>query len=335
MKDCNIIRKSKLIFLTKTPSTSSSMRCTPDSKSQKRSSVLRRSLQIKQELLASNLILYSQTLTEKVPATAQSLEKVDQRYNLLRKHKTIIASMIKLHKYNREQEKVTKGLESNVLRLEKENNEERSELEKKYFELQALKRKHEGLEIIKHKEAYINIDITTLSRSLQEIRKNKNVIKLNLERCKNEQAGVCKEYEECLINSENNRQSQENLKNLRDDALMFGPRNSENKIGDDLQYLYVLEEDLEYLKKKYHDFRQRNIKYSQEIKAQHEKIKAKLALIQLESRYIDGQRKKFLKIQAVFNEMNHKLSTKIAEAKKIAIASQANIVSRRKNFKLK
>ena len=322
MKSHCIIRNSKPIRLSTTPSTNSSSNYTPDSKSKSKTSILCQSIHIKQDLLASNLLLYSENLSYKIPIAAKDLETVDQRLNLLRKRKTIISNLIKKNKSNREQERIIYLMESKVMKLEEENINGRSEGKENLFELQAFKRKSEGFEVMKRKDAHANIDLLTLSTSLQQLRKTKKQARNHLDRINEEQAEVFKEYADCQNNRKANRQSKERLKSFRDDAEIFGARHCQSTKGNELECLYLLKEDLSLLKKIYHDFRERNNTHYQDVRAHQEKIKAKLALIQLESRYIDDQRKKFLKTQAVFNEINYKLSKIITKAKKDAAFSQ-------------
>ncbi|OMJ70652.1 hypothetical protein SteCoe_31332 [Stentor coeruleus] len=321
--------------ISKTPSTSSSLLSTPNHRKTKTYS-LHESLSLKQDLLSASLANYSKELQCKIPTIANKMSQFEMKLSKIRNKKSAVLKNLHLEKNYQKQFLISlrniQNYQNHAIEMMmnvSENEEKTFKTKKKEEEISMLTKKSWDMEYkiseLKNKLGFLKEKKTNLSAELVEIHDSSNIIGSDF-------------YEQNLRKEENNI-SQEEITKLKEfissiKNRIFSYLSSTNNIKKENSNLQnEIKESKSYLS----SIESRNLERKREISDEKNKINAKTALMELENKFIDEQRRKYSiylelvskKIEKI-NKCFPKQSEKLHKTR-IPLSTASEIQTKRRN----
>lgn len=286
------------------------------------SKALQSILDKQQSALTSQLVAYSQILLKKVPETAKRLEGIELRLCELVSAKENTKKLVEERKIEKKRQKSLRVIEKSIMKIEKVNIEERTELENCLCERDLLEVKRAEIEKLERKKLFLGLERENLVKRLEEIRNTKGILGGNLEKLRKAQKNLyfmCSKQkdlcEEIMI-------SKEEVLLLKKDAQTYIAPESQSESTEKISNTRALQADLEFLKEKYYKLSTKNHLFAEELQKNHDKLKAKFALLSLEDKYISSQRKKNGQYKSVLVEIASDLNKYSLALKKPPISQR-------------
>lgn len=277
--------------ISKTPSTSSSLLSTPNHRKTKTYS-LHESLSLKQDLLSASLANYSKELQYKIPIIASKMSNLEKKLIQIRQRKSSVLKILHLEKNYQKQFLITLRNIKNYQNHAIEMMVNISESEKQTFK---IKKKEEDINMLTKKSWDMEHKISEMKNKLELLKEEKSNISVKLielqESFKLIGSGL---YEQNLRKEENNINQEEIIISKGFISSIKTRTFSHLSLTNDIKkenskLLNEIKESKIYLS----SIESKNSEKKKEINDAMNKIEAKKALMELENKFIDEQRKKY------------------------------------------